>query len=100
MYTDNQLHPKHKFVIAQMALDRISTSTIEFYRRVRFLLEYGSTCIELSENYGVTRRQAHRLINDLIAKNYIHKDGSKYYINKQCVTDKHLVAGMNALGYI
>lgn len=100
MYTDIQIHPKHKFIIAQMALDGLPTNLIEFYRATRFLLEYGATCIELTELYGITRRNGYFLINDLIGRAYVHKDGSRYYINKQCVSDKHLVAGMNAIGYI
>lgn len=100
MYNADKMHPKHKYIIAQMALDGLTTNVIDFYICTRNILEYGATAIEIGQSCGMSRQHVHNMVNILIDTGIAYRDGSRYYINKGCVKDKHLVAGMNALGYI
>lgn len=100
MYTDNQsLHPKHKFIVAQMALNGESSKVIDFYRCVHQMLEYGATSKQIVDGCAISERNVFYLLKELVDAGIAYKQENIYYINSNCITDKHYVAGMNALGY-
>lgn len=81
-----------KLIVAQLAVDGLSTSTIEFFMHVRPLLEKGSSCTDMAKASCMTPRSSWYHLMILIQKDYIERKSHKCWkLKRELIKDPDLL---------